>query len=68
MFYFQFLIEDPARLLGAHGNTGVIKHHPFFESIDWKAVEEEAHGTTTTIMDELRKWQVLYSFTVTSFY
>jgi hypothetical protein len=39
--YFQFLIKDPARWLGVHGNTGAIPDHPFFESIDWKAVEEK---------------------------
>jgi hypothetical protein len=39
--YFQFLIKDPKRRLGADGNTGAIRGHPFFESIDWTAVEEK---------------------------
>ena len=38
--YFQFLIQDPERRLEAHGNTDVIREHPFFESIDWEALEE----------------------------
>jgi len=37
----EFLIKDPKRRLGAHGNTGAIRGHPFFESIDWTAVEEK---------------------------
>jgi len=39
--YFQFLIKDPARGLGAHSSTGAIREHPFFESIDWNAVQEK---------------------------
>jgi hypothetical protein len=39
--YFQFLIKDPKRRLGAHWNTAAIRGHPFFESIDWTAVEEK---------------------------
>jgi hypothetical protein len=39
--YFQFLIKDLARRLGAQGNTGAIREHPFFESIDCNAVEEK---------------------------
>jgi hypothetical protein len=39
--YFQFLIRDLARGLGAHGNTGAIQERPFFEIMDWNAVEEK---------------------------
>jgi hypothetical protein len=39
--YFQFLIKDSARGLGAHSNTGAIQEHPFFESINWNAVEKK---------------------------
>jgi len=41
--FFQtwFLIKDLARGLGAHGNTGAIQEHPFFDIIDWNAVEEK---------------------------
>jgi len=39
--YFQFLIKDSARGLGVHNNTGAIREHPFFESIDWNAVQEK---------------------------
>jgi len=38
--YFQFLNKDTARQLGSHGESGAIRVHPFFESLDWKAVEE----------------------------
>ena len=35
--YFQFLKKNPAQRLGSHGS---IREHRFFESTDWKAVEE----------------------------
>ena len=38
--YFQFLNKDQEERLGSHGNSGSIRQHPFFQSIDWRAVEE----------------------------
>jgi len=38
--YFQFLNKDPARRLGSDGESRAIREHPFFETVDWMAVEE----------------------------
>ena len=38
--YFKFLKKYPARQLGSHGKSRSIEEHPFFQSIDWRAVEE----------------------------
>jgi len=38
--YFQFLNKDREERLGSHGNSRSIQEHPFFQSIDWRAVEE----------------------------
>jgi hypothetical protein len=36
----QFLNKDREERLGSHGNSRSIQEHPFFQSIDWRAVEE----------------------------
>jgi len=38
--YFQFLNKNPEERLGSHGKTCSIRGHPFFQSIDWRAVGE----------------------------
>ena len=35
--YFQFLNKDP----GSHSKSHSIQEHPFFESIDWRALERQ---------------------------
>lgn len=65
--YFQFLIRDLARLQGANGDTGAIREHLFFETIDWKAVEEKRMKPPLELQI-MAVSQVLYSFPVASFH
>nr|XP_026692264.1 protein kinase C-like 1B [Ciona intestinalis] len=38
----MFMTKKPARRLGCgSGGEGAILHHPFFESVDWKSLEEK---------------------------
>ena len=39
--YFRFLTEDATIRLGAYGNTGAIREHPFFRGMDWEALQQK---------------------------
>jgi len=64
--YFQFLTKKGDVRLGAQGNLGAIKSHPFFKNIDWGAVEGRQMEPPLRITEV--SCTVLYSFPVISFY
>jgi hypothetical protein len=35
------LIKNPEERLGSDGSVYKVRQHPFFEGIDWQALEEE---------------------------
>lgn len=51
----RLLQRNPAQRLGAQGGAAEIKAHPFFNGIDWEALNERRVSAPQCVIDEIRK-------------